>query len=506
MEQDSSRPLLSALGIAKAFGATKALRGADVNMKRGEVHALLGENGAGKSTLVKILVGALTPDDGRISLDGEPVRLNGVGDAVARGVVPIYQRLSLIPHLTVTENLFAFDLARGSGWRRASDRGWAGEAQRALEAVGLNVDPHTPVAELSLAQRQLVEIARSVIRDCQVLILDEPTSTLNPSEIEHLFAVMRKLRAQRRGVLFISHRLDEVADIADRISVLRDGATVMDSVPSVETTSDAIVRAMVGRAVTSATSTHAPSDNVILRGTGLASSGVFTEVDVTLRAGEILGIVGLIGSGAAELGEVLAGARATSAGQIEIVSKPLRTGNRAAAHGAGIGFIPADRDRDGLFHTLSVLQNSSASILGEISRAGWLVGKRERSRLLPRLESLSIKPADPNVNIGALSGGNQQKALIARSLAGGATRILIGVEPTRGVDVGARQDIHDAMLKAAARGLGVVLVSSDLEEIVALSQRVLVMREGRMVADLPGEPDPTLILAHLSGNLDRSTA
>jgi ABC-type sugar transport system ATPase subunit len=468
-------------------------------MHRGEVHALLGENGAGKSTLVKILVGAVRPDDGRIVLEGEPVRFRGVGDAVARGIVPIYQQLSLIPHLSVAENLFAFDLARGFGLRRAGERGWQGRARHALRAVGLSVDPRIPAGELSLAQRQLVEISRSVIRDCRVLILDEPTTTLNAAEIEHLFAVVRRLRSQGRGVLFISHRLDEVAAIADRVSVLRDGATVMDGVPISETNTEGIVRAMVGRPVTAAALPQTAQKDEALRGERLTSPGAFADVGVRVRTGEVLGVVGLIGSGAAELGETLAGARVAS-GRLVVGGRALRPGDRAAALRAGVGFVPADRDRDGVFPTLPVLDNGSVSVLREISRGGWLSRARERSRLLPRLRELSVKPLDPAANIRGLSGGNQQKVLVARCLAGESLKVVVAIEPTRGVDVGARRDIHDALLKAAAGGAGVVVVSSDLDEVVAVSHRVLVMREGRAAAMLPGGSDPAPILAHLSGS------
>lgn len=308
--EPGSRQLLSAIDVTKTYGATRTLRGAALKIYRGEVHAVLGENGAGKSTLVKVLVSAVRPDDVRIVLDGEPVRFRGAGDTVARGIVAIYQQLSLIPHLSVAENLFAFDLARGLGLRHADKRGRRYRARRALEAVGLCVDPETPAGGLPLAQRQLVKISRGVIRDCRVLILDEPTTTLNAAEIEHLFAVVRRLRSQGRGVLFISHRLDEVAAIVDRISVLRDRATVMDGVASSETTTEGIVHAMVGRFVTAAALSRTAQHEEVLRGERLTIQGAFADVDVSLRAGEVLVVVGLIGSGVAELGEKLAAARA----------------------------------------------------------------------------------------------------------------------------------------------------------------------------------------------------
>ena len=490
--------LLAVSGIEKRFGTTHALRGAALELRGGEVHALLGENGAGKSTLIKILVGALRPDAGELRVDGAPVRLDGVGDAIGRGILPIYQQLSLMPHLSVLENLFAFELARGPALGRRDTRRRIGEAHEALRRVGVDVDPRAPLGRLSLAQRQLVEIARAVVRDCRVLLLDEPTTALGVDEVERLFGVVTEMREQGRAVLLISHRLDEVERICDRVTVLRDGRTVLrgGALPGVSRRE--VIEAMVGHELGEAPERGAASGDELLSVSGLSAPGAFRDVDLAVRAGEVVGIVGLIGSGATELGEALAGERRVNGGAIRIGGRALREGDRRAALRAGVGYIPADRDRDGLFPGLSVLHNASASSLWRLGRGGWLQPARERAELAPLLRRLRVRPEDPDAEIGALSGGNRQKALVARALAGGG-RVLVALEPTRGVDVGARREIHDAVLEACTAGRAVVVASTDLDEVMALSHRVLVMRAGRLVAALAPEDGPSAVVRELTG-------
>jgi ABC-type sugar transport system ATPase subunit len=496
-QPERGAPVLAVRGVHKRFGTTQALRAADLELRAGEVHALLGENGAGKSTLLKLLVGGVQADAGELRVDGEVTELRDVRDAIGRGILPIYQQLSLIPHLSVVENLLAFELGRGPAYARSRVRQWRDQARTALRAVGLNIDPLVPVAELSLAQRQLVEIARSAMRECRVLLLDEPTTSLTAEEVEVLLGVISRMRSRGTAILFISHRLDEVDRIADRVSVMRDGATVLSGGRARTLGREEIVRAMVGRDVRPAANTRSDRGEPVLTVRGLRSRGLFRDVELTIHAGEIVGLVGLIGSGATELGETIAGARSAYGGAIEISGRKISRAGRVASLRAGIGFIPIDRDRDGLFPGHSLLHNASVSSLRSFSRRGLLSVRRERSEFAPRLKSLRVRPEDPEAEIGSASGGNRQKVLVVRNLAA-APRILVAQEPTRGVDIGARQEIHQSFLEAAAAGLGILVTSSDLEEVAVLCHRVLVMRSGTIVAELEPQ-DVTEIVGQLTG-------
>ena len=494
----SGRPdVLRAVDVTKRFGATTALDSVGITLRPGEVHALLGENGAGKSTLVKILVGAERPDTGTIEVDGRPVTLTSVRDAVAHGVVPIYQQLSLMPHLSVTENLLAFELARGGGWRRTR-RSWDAEARRALDAVGLDIDGRRPVGELSLAQRQLVEIARGVLVDSKLLVLDEPTTALTAGEVDRLFTVVRGLRDRGAAVLFISHRLEEVMAISDRLSVLRNGRSALRDVPVAGLTPQEVIRAMVGRDVPPVALAGGAVGEPVLQARELSCTGAFTDLSLTVHRGEVLGVVGLMGSGAVELAEVLAGTRAGT-GRVTVDGHAVRLGSRRAALGAGIGYLPGDRDVDGVFPVLTVLSNATASGLDEVSSWGALTQARERRRVLGPLRALAVRPDDPGAPIRALSGGNQQKVLLARMLSGRPAQVLVTADPTRGVDIGARRDIHTALRRDADRGAGVLVVSTDLDEVVGLADRVVVMRAGRIAAELSGGAGADVLLSHMTG-------
>ena len=492
-------PILVASGIAKSFGTTHALRDGDLVLQAGEVHALMGENGAGKSTLVKILVGALQPDAGELRLHGRPLQLGGVADAVAAGLVPIYQHLTLLPHLSVRENLLAFDLAAGSGWRMTPARRGAQRVGEMLAAVGLTLDPERPVASLSIGEQQLVEIARGLARDCQVLILDEPTATLNRREVDQLFVALRRICAQGRAVLFISHRLDEIENVADRITVFRDGvATVRGAARGALTVSD-IIEAMIGRQL-DVNELDLPSPGpLLLRLRDASLNNVFSGVGFELHRSEILGVVGLVGSGALELGQALAGALPMGRGSIELAGRPLDLESRRAALRAGIGLVPADREVEGIFPTLSVSDNALASAFRHLSRLGWVRQSAGKALLQPWMERLALSPPDPERNVTALSGGNQQKLLVIRALIAMGMRLLVALEPTRGVDVGAREVIHRALADVAREGLGVIVLSSDLEELLVLCHRVIVIRGGHVVAELPRGAGPARILRELTG-------
>jgi ABC-type sugar transport system ATPase subunit len=492
--------VLVAHDISRSFGSTQALQAVHLALTSGEIHALVGENGAGKSTLVKILAGALPPDAGRVVIRGIPVRLAGVRDALRHGIVPIYQHLSLMPHLSVWENLAAFDLSQRSPWSPGPRRkDVEARGRRALARIGLHVSLHQAVSELTLAERQLVEIARGLLRRGAVLLLDEPTASLNGLEATRLFSVLRDLRRHGWAMLFISHRLDEVEEIADRVSVLRDGRTMIEGARVAERSRRQIVEAMVGQGIEQTSTVLSEPGAEALTVERLSTPGAFCDVSFDLRRGEILGVVGLIGSGALELGAALAGAYPLRSGRIRVGGRPLRGGDRAAALAAGIGFIPVDRESEGIFPTLSALQNGSASILGELARLGFCRKRDERDRLVPWFRMLAVRPESPEVQILTLSGGNRQKVLFIRSFASNRKRVLIALEPSRGVDIKSREEIRRALLEAARSGLAIVVVSSDLEEVTALSHRLVVMREGRAVAEVSPRSDPSTILAHLTG-------
>ena len=426
------RPLLSVSGLSKRFGATCALRGADLTVRPGEVHALMGENGAGKSTLVKMLVGALRPDTGTILLRGQPVAFGSVRDAIAAGVIPVYQHATVFPDLTVEQNLHAFDVAR-AGTLRAGARL---PLQRYLDTarrIGLELNPRQLVSGLSMAERQLLEIARGVARKCEVLILDEPTAALNAHEADRLFAAVARLKDEGKGIVFISHKLGEIKQVCDAITVLRDGFTVVDAVP---------VAAMTPH--------------------------------------EIVGLAGLIGSGAIELGEVLSGSRPPCAGTIRVDELDLTAMPRRRFKQGGVGLIPADRSSDGIFPGLNCAANAAASTYASISDHLFVSDAMEVGASERLFVSLRVRPGDPALDVSALSGGNQQKLLVIRNLLLPGLKVLVVIEPTRGVDVNAREGIHDALVDAARRGVCVIVASSDIDEVVALSHRIVVMRHGRM--------------------------
>lgn len=492
--------LLEARAIVKEYGSTKALRGADLVLRAGRIHALMGENGAGKSTLVQILVGAAAPTSGTIALQGRLVSFDGVSEAIAAGVVPIYQQSSLFPNLSVLENLFAFETAASHGIAGHQSAQRRRLAQRMLTRIGLMVSLDQPVASLSLGEKQLLEIARGLGRDCKLLVLDEPTAALSQADTNRLFAALRQLASAGVGILYISHKTDEIAQIADEITVLRDGVCVISGAPFKSTSMQAIVSAMVGHTFNVGEKSLPVVGAPVLTLVGAARRAGDPEVSITVHASEILGIAGLAGSGAEEIAAILAGALVCSHGELSVNGRPVgRMGDRAAAVAAGIGYVPADRSVDGLFPGHDALRNASASILDHLTKFGLLSRRAKSIRLSAALTDVSLMPNQPRRLIDEFSGGNQQKVLLARNLAVVDIKALVLVEPTRGVDVGARDIIHDRILKAAAEGLAIALVSTDLEELTSLSHRIAIVRDRRLTTELPRLSSPAAVASAMLG-------
>jgi ribose transport system ATP-binding protein len=483
---------LDCRGISKSYGGARALEGVDLSLAPGEVVALLGENGAGKSTLSKVLTGVVSPDAGEMRIGGELYVPQRPADALTAGVAMIHQELRLVPELSIAENVFVGDLPMRGG---RVDRGRMRRAAAAqLERVGLEVDPDRPVRELSVAAQQQVEIAKALHRDSRFLILDEPTAPLGEDETEQLFAQMERLRAAGVGMLYISHRLEEIARIADRVVVLRDGRHVAawdrGDVPL-----DDIIRAMVGRDVRNRfPDPPAPREEIVLRARGLTRRGAFEDVSLELRAGEVLGIAGLVGAGRTELVRAICGADKLDDGELELADGPLRPRTPRDAVRRGVVLVPEDRKAQGALLDLPVQDNVALPSLPRLTRHGVLRNGRVRANADELIERLRIK-AEPGQPVGSLSGGNQQKAVIAKWLPC-APRVMVFDEPTRGVDVGARPSIYDAIRSLTEAGAGVIVVSSELEEVLGLANRVLVMSRGRCTGTLErAEATPERVMA-----------
>jgi rhamnose transport system ATP-binding protein len=460
---------------SKAFGATQALDQVSLQLFPGEVHALVGENGAGKSTLIKIMTGLYTPDTGTISIDGEPVQLRSAADAQANGVAAIYQEPLIFPDLDVAENIFIGHRDRGFiSHRRQMHR----DAADILRALDVSLDPATPASGLTVAAQQAVEIAKAISLDARVLIMDEPTASLTGHEVERLFRQVRRLRDDGVALLFISHRLEEVFSIADRITVFRDGRRISTRSRE-DVTRDLLIREMVGRDADEffSRSEH-PEGEVVLGVAGLSREGAFSDVSFELLRGEVLGFAGLVGAGRTDVGLALFGIAPADAGTIELDGESVVITSPRQALELGIAYATEDRRHKGLSLPQSVTANVTLATLGEYTgRFGLLDGAAERDAATIMRKQLSIKTAALSTPVGLLSGGNQQKTMLAKWL-NANPRILILDEPTRGIDVGAKADVHRIIDELAQQGVAIILISSDLPEVLAMSDRVLVMREG----------------------------
>ena len=474
-------PVLEMRGIRKAFPGVVALDGVDLTLDSGDVHMLLGENGAGKSTLMKILSGAYRKDAGEIRIDGRPVDINHPRDALAHGIRVIYQELNLVAHLSVAENIFLGAAPTRWGgvvnWRALHD-----EAARLLGDLGLDLDPRTPVRLLGLAERQMVEIAKALSSGrATILVMDEPTSALTSREVTQLFSLIERLAARGVAIIYITHRLDEVFRIGRRITVLRDGRHVTTRAIA-EVTVPELVRLMANRDL----SDHFPRVRTVpgpelLRVEHLGRRGALADISFSLRAGEVVGIAGLLGAGRTELARVIAGADLADAGRMFVDGRPVRFTRPADAIAQGIGLLPEDRKAHGLVADLTVPRNVALPHGRRVARFGVIGRRSEEALARPIVEELRVKAA-PTQAVRLLSGGNQQKVVLAKWLAG-HVRIFVFDEPTRGIDVGSKVEVYHLMNRLTAQGAGIIMISSELPELLGMSDRILVMHRGTIQAE-----------------------
>ncbi len=475
-------PLLEVRDIEKTFPGVRALSGVSFEVRAGEVHALLGENGAGKSTLIKIISGVYEPDRGSILIGGRETRFASPEDAKRAGVATIYQELLLFPELTVAENIFLGHAPRaGMGridWRAMRDRAEALLASLEIDDLAAN----QIVGALSVGNRQRVEILRALSHDARILIMDEPTAALTESDVTRLFDIVRRLRARGVGIVYISHRLDEIFAIADRVTVLRDGAYV-GARNVADTNASDLVQMMVGRRIDNLfPKTTVPIGAPVLQARDIVRHPITKSVSLTVRAGEIVGLAGLVGSGRSELAQTLFGITPAESGEIRLMGEGVKISSAESARSKGIAYVPEDRGVQGLVRPMSVLHNFSLAALGALSRAGFIDRGAERRMAEEGVRRFRVKTSSVGEIAGRLSGGNQQKIVLGKWLANNP-KLLILDEPTRGIDVGAKAEIHRLMTELAGEGVAILMISSELPEVLGMSDRVLVMREGRIVAE-----------------------
>jgi rhamnose transport system ATP-binding protein len=479
----SGPPPVALANVSKRFAATQALSDVSMDLLPGEVHGLVGENGAGKSTIVKILAGIHQPDAGNVMLDGQPVLLHGPAHARALGIATVHQEPRLFPDLTVAENVFMGHALTGR-FGSVNWRAMRRSADRIFESLSVRMDSSAVVRGLSMADQQLIEIAKALSVDSRVLILDEPTASLSAHEVERLFAIVRQTRDRGVAVLFVSHRLEEVFELCERATVLRDGHHVITA-PTSELTSADLVRHMVGRAVSLfPRSASAKIGDVLLDVRNLTRVGAFRDITFSVRSGEIVGLAGLVGAGRTEVARVLFGIDRPDAGEVLLEGKRVVFGSPSAALGAGIAYVPEDRHLDGLVGGFTISENVTLPIIPRLFPRLFIRRGRERALASDYAGRLRIRATGMDDLIEALSGGNQQKVVLAKWLAT-KPRVLILDEPTRGVDIGAKVEVHRIISDLAASGLGIILISSELPEVLAMSDRIIVLHEGRMSAEIP---------------------
>ena len=475
--------LLRLDGLVKSYAGVRALKGVSFDLRAGEVHAIVGENGAGKSTLIKVITGAIAPDAGTIEIGGHAVPRMDPHAAHMAGIAAVYQQPALFPHLSVAENI-ALQQERGRRRRVIDWRARDAHARALLERVGSRLDPRRTIDTLTMPEQQMVEIARALGSDARVVIMDEPTASLGDREVESLFRAVALLKAGGAGVVYISHRLEEIAALADRITVLRDGESV-GTFDAGALTRQELVRLMVGRPMADVYPARdgAPGEvRLELEGLGHRGSGVH-GVSLSVRRGEILGLAGLVGSGRTELAEIVFGLRPADAGRIRMDGSEVRVGSPAAAIALGIAYVPEDRRRHGVVLDLSIAANASLASLPRVTRRGLIDRALESAAAGRFVDRLRIKTPSVDAEVGTLSGGNQQKVALARWLATEPVLLILD-EPTQGVDVGAKAEIHRVMAELAASGLAILMISSELPEVLGMSDRIAVMRGGTIAGTL----------------------
>nr|WP_205834993.1 sugar ABC transporter ATP-binding protein [Microbacterium sp. CFH 90308] len=469
--------------VVKSFGPVVALRSGSLTLERGSIHALIGENGAGKSTLVKIVAGLYRRDAGEFLLDGEPVDFTSTAQSKAAGIAVIYQEPTLFPDLSVTENIFMGRQPTGA-LGRIDRRAMRAEAVEIFQRLGVALDPDRVTEGLSIADQQIIEIAKAISLDARVLIMDEPTAALSGVEVERLFAVARSLRDEGRALLFISHRFDEVFDLCDTVTVMRDGSYI-DTTAIADTTVDDLVRQMVGRDVTELfPKLPAEVGDVVLEVEGLTRKGVFRDISFTVRSGEIVGLAGLVGAGRSEVARAIFGVDVYESGNVRLAGRALPKGNPRLATARGIALVPEDRRKQGLVLDDGVSRNITLAIRSKLAKWGLLWSGRENEAAAVWASRLEVKTAALDAEAGTLSGGNQQKVVLGKWLAT-EPKVLIVDEPTRGIDVGTKAEVHRLLSQLAQQGLAILMISSELPEVLGMADRVLVMREGRLTGEFP---------------------
>jgi ribose transport system ATP-binding protein len=500
--QAAAPPILSMKGIVKTFPGVRALQGVDLEVLPGEVHALLGENGAGKSTLIRILGGVHQPDAGTIVLRGRSVEISTPHQARELGIAVIHQELNQVGPLSVGENLFLGAIPRR--WRWFVDwEAMRSRAQALGAELGVAIDPRARADRLSIAERQMIEIARALSLRADLLVMDEPTAALTLAEVDRLFEIVRDLKARGVSVVYITHRLEEIYRVADRVTVLRDGHYI-GTYPVSGIDMDALIQLMVGRKLTEKFPKE-PVDqgDILLEVRGLSVAGAFHDVSFSVRSGEILGIAGLVGSGKIEVAHAIFGMTPLDAGQIFVNGRPVTIREPADAIALGIGLVPEDRKSQGLVLGMSVRSNITLPSIGRMETAGFVRKAEERAVVERLMRSLDIRASGPEVPVRDLSGGNQQKTVVAKWLQAGA-RILLLCEPTRGIDIGAKVEMYRLMVELAGAGVGVVMVSSEMPEVLGMCDRILVMHEGRVTGEFSrGEATQEKIMASASGRTYR---
>ncbi|GIV83169.1 MAG: ribose import ATP-binding protein RbsA [Candidatus Roseilinea sp.] len=476
-------PIIELREISKQFPGVRALDRVSFAVREGEVHALLGENGAGKSTLIKILTGAYQPDSGEILLRGQPIRIPDTRHGLSLGIAAIYQELSLYPDLTIAENIFMGHQPGARwlvNWQRMEEQARA--ILQELDASDLDVTQ--PVRGLSVGNQQRIEIAKALSQNARILIMDEPTAALTKHDVDRLFEIVRRLRERGVAIIYISHRLEEVFLLADRVTVLRDGQVVGETMTVSKTNQAELIRMMVGRTLdTLYPKEDVQPGDVVLDVCNLGYGGKIRNVSFTLRRGEIVGLAGLVGAGRSELAQVLFGITPAQSGEVRIEGRAVRINNPRDAMGLGIAYVPEDRKNQGLLVQMNVRENVTLAVLRWLLRHGFVDYDREARLTQEYVDLLRIRTPSFAQRVGNLSGGNQQKVVVAKWLAS-KPRVLILDEPTRGIDVGAKAEIHRLMSMLAQQGLAILMISSELPEILGMSDRVLVMRRGEIVAEL----------------------